>query len=216
MKRNTAKALTVATSLAVAGAVAGSGALGSDFVATPAVAAAAYTVTPATYNSAEAFAPRTDNRSTFAERASRDATNREARAKKLLAAKVKAEASRKALKAKKAAAARKKQLASGPSVSKGSVRSIGKRMAADHGWTGSQWAALDNLWRHESNWGTTSGNPYGAYGIPQSLPGTKMASHGDDWRTNPETQIEWGLDYIDKRWGSPANAWSHFQSHTWY
>jgi len=98
----------------------------------------------------------------------------------------------------------------------GSARTIGRQMAAARGWTGDQWVCLNNLWTAESGWGTTSGNPGGAYGIPQALPGTKMASAGSDWRTNPATQIKWGLNYIDGRYGSPCKAWNHFQSHRWY
>nr|WP_210424473.1 hypothetical protein [Gephyromycinifex aptenodytis] len=55
-----------------------------------------------------------------------------------------------------------------------------------------------------------------AYGIPQALPGPRMASHGKDWRTNPETQIRWGLDYIQKRYGNPCKAWSHSRATNWY
>ena len=56
----------------------------------------------------------------------------------------------------------------------------------------------------------------GAYGIPQALPGSKMASAGSDWRTNPKTQIKWGLGYISGRYGDPCGAWSHFLRKNWY
>ncbi len=102
-------------------------------------------------------------------------------------------------------------------VTEGSTRALGKQAAEDSGWTGVQWRCLDNLWERESNWRTTAENPSsGAYGIPQSLPGSKMATHGSDWRTNPETQISWGLHYIRSRYGSPCEAWAHFLDRNWY
>jgi hypothetical protein len=80
-----------------------------------------------------------------------------------------------------------------------------------------QWGPLNKLWTRESGWRTTAMNPSsGAYGIPQSLPGSKMASAGPDWRTNPATQIKWGLGYIRDRYGSPAAAWAHSQQTGWY
>jgi hypothetical protein len=73
------------------------------------------------------------------------------------------------------------------------------------------------LWTHESNWNYQSYNASsGAYGIPQAVPGSKMASAGADWKTNPVTQIEWGLSYIAGRYGSPCGAWSFWQAHKWY
>ncbi|WP_307865189.1 ubiquitin-like domain-containing protein [Myceligenerans salitolerans] len=102
-------------------------------------------------------------------------------------------------------------------VPAGSNREIGQRMAAARGWTGSQWTCLEALWTKESNWSHTAQNPSsGAYGIPQSLPGTKMATAGSDWATNPATQIEWGLGYIAGRYGTPCGAWGHSQSVGWY
>ena len=96
-------------------------------------------------------------------------------------------------------------------------RAIGQMLAAARGWTGSQWTCLDKLFTKESNWRVTADNPTSsAYGIPQALPGSKMASVGSDWRTNPATQITWGLNYIAGRYGTPCGAWSHSQSHNWY
>jgi hypothetical protein len=88
-------------------------------------------------------------------------------------------------------------------------------MLAARGWSG-QFSCLDSLWTRESGWRTTASNPSGAYGIPQALPGSKMASAGSDWRTNPATQITWGLNYISSSYGSPCAAWSHSQSHGSY
>jgi hypothetical protein len=96
-------------------------------------------------------------------------------------------------------------------VSSGDPRSIARAKLAARGWSG-QFSCLDSLWTRESGWRTTAANPSGAYGIPQALPGSKMASAGSDWRTNPATQIEWGLGYIASQYGSPCGAWSHFQS----
>jgi len=69
----------------------------------------------------------------------------------------------------------------------------------------------------ESNWDHTATNPSsGAYGIPQSLPAAKMASAGADWRTNPATQVRWGVDYITQSYGSPCAAWRFWQANNWY
>jgi hypothetical protein len=84
-------------------------------------------------------------------------------------------------------------------------------------WPESQWPPLNSLWTRESGWRTTAKNPSsGAYGIPQALPASKMASAGGDWRTNPATQIKWGLSYIASRYGSPSSAWAHSQRTGWY
>lgn len=91
-------------------------------------------------------------------------------------------------------------------------RELGRRMAAQRGWTGSQWQCLDQLWHHESGWNHQISNDLsGAHGIPQALPPEKMRTAGADWRTNPATQIAWGLDYIASRYGTPCAAWSFWQ-----
>lgn len=80
-----------------------------------------------------------------------------------------------------------------------------------------QFECLTLLWNAESGWNHKAQNrSSGAYGIPQSLPGSKMASAGSDWRTNYETQIRWGLKYIESRYGTPCGAWSHFKQKHWY
>lgn len=97
------------------------------------------------------------------------------------------------------------------------ARAIARAMLADYGWSDSQFTCLNNLWTRESNWNYQARNKSsGAYGIPQSLPASKMASAGDDWRTNPATQITWGLGYIQDIYGTPCGAWSHSQSVGWY
>lgn len=82
---------------------------------------------------------------------------------------------------------------------------------------GAEFDCLVALWNRESRWNVFANNSSsGAYGIPQALPGSKMASAGADWATNPDTQIRWGLGYIMGRYGSPCNAWGHSQSSGWY
>ncbi len=106
--------------------------------------------------------------------------------------------------------------ASGPVMS-GSPRAIGQELAAARGWTGDQWQCLDSLFQKESGWNPSAQNASsGAYGIPQALPGSKMGTVAADWRTNPATQITWGLNYIAGRYGTPCGAWSHSQSVGWY
>jgi resuscitation-promoting factor RpfB len=95
---------------------------------------------------------------------------------------------------------------------------LGKQMAAAYGWdSGSEWDSLYALWNKESGWNERADNPKsGAYGIPQSLPGSKMASAGADWQTNPATQIKWGLGYIKSTYGDANAAWAHEQAKDWY
>ena len=100
----------------------------------------------------------------------------------------------------------------------GSNRAVGQQLASSRGWgSGTQWTCLDELWTRESGWRmvwNTAGS--GAYGIPQSLPASKMASAGADYMTSPATQVRWGLGYIAGRYGTPCGAWAHEQSSNWY
>jgi len=90
-------------------------------------------------------------------------------------------------------------------------------MFEEYDWGKEQYECLEILWTKESNWNERSRNRItGAYGIPQSLPATKMSSHGPDWEDNPETQIRWGLHYINVRYGTPCKAWRTFQRIGWY
>lgn len=124
--------------------------------------------------------------------------------------------------AEAAAAAKKASVAaSAPAVNinvdPGSAQGIAQSMmAANYGWGDDQFACLVSLWDKESGWRVNAANPSGAYGIPQALPGSKMASAGADWQTNPATQIAWGLGYISGRYGTPCGAWGHSQSTGWY
>jgi Transglycosylase SLT domain. len=110
-------------------------------------------------------------------------------------------------------AARKKRKAS----RKARNKAIARPMVRARGWSSVQFGCLSRLWTRESNWNHRAVNPVsGAYGIPQALPARKMASAGGDWRTNPKTQIKWGLKYIKARYGTPCAAWAHARSRGWY
>lgn len=97
------------------------------------------------------------------------------------------------------------------------VRQRASRSANRLGWNRRQFSCLDRLWNRESHWKHTAKNSRsGAYGIPQALPGNKMKSAGVDWKTNPNTQVAWGLMYIKKRYGNPCSALQHHLRHGWY
>ena len=99
----------------------------------------------------------------------------------------------------------------------GSPQQVAEQMLGQFGWSTSQFSCLQPLWAQESGWSVTAQNPSsGAYGIPQALPGSKMASAGGDWATNAATQISWGLSYIKNTYGSPCGAWDHEQADGWY
>lgn len=100
-----------------------------------------------------------------------------------------------------------------PASAQGIARSMA---AARYGWGDDQFACLVSLWNKESGWRVNAANGSGAYGIPQALPGSKMASAGADWETNPATQIAWGMGYISGRYGTPCGAWDHSESAGWY
>jgi murein DD-endopeptidase MepM/ murein hydrolase activator NlpD len=136
-------------------------------------------------------------------------TRAEAEAKAKAEAKARAEA---------AAERRRKQLRQKAARSaQRDPQAIARIMAADRGWGAGQFSCLVSLWNRESGWNYRATNPSsGAYGIPQSLPAGKMASAGSDYRTNPVTQIKWGLDYIADRYGTPCGAWGHSESSGWY
>jgi hypothetical protein len=106
---------------------------------------------------------------------------------------------------------------SAPPVAQGSPQQIATGMLGSYGWSLSQFGCLLPLWNEESGWNPYASNPgSGAYGIPQALPGDKMASAGADWQTNPATQIRWGLGYIQGVYGDPCGAWAHEQAYGWY
>jgi hypothetical protein len=104
--------------------------------------------------------------------------------------------------------------ASAPS---GSPQQIAEQMLSQFGWSSGQFSCLQPLWALESGWNIYASNPgSGAYGIPQALPGSKMASAGPDWQSDAATQIRWGLTYIQGTYGSPCAAWSHEEADGWY
>ena len=103
-----------------------------------------------------------------------------------------------------------------PILSSGSPQSIARQLLANRGWS-SQWSCLNKLINRESGWNVHADNPNSdAYGIPQSLPGSKMASAGSDWRDSAQTQLTWMMRYIHDRYGSPCGAWGHSQATGWY
>jgi hypothetical protein len=156
-----------------------------------------------------------------------DAADKAAAAAKTAAAKAH-QLETKAVAEKKAAEAKKKAAQNGgPASYTGDIpsscndfsgsRAVGCALMLDAGFGIDQFPCLDKLWKRESGWNYRAENrSSGAYGIPQALPGTKMAKFGDDWRTNPATQIKWGLDYIEGRYNTPCGAWSHSQNTGWY
>ncbi len=98
------------------------------------------------------------------------------------------------------------------------ARATARTLAANqYGWGEAQFQCLNQLWQKESGWSYTAYNASsGATGIPQSLPGSKMAAAGADWQTNATTQVTWGLGYIASAYGTPCSAWSHSQAVNWY
>jgi hypothetical protein len=104
-----------------------------------------------------------------------------------------------------------------PPPDPGTAQAIAYKLLPSFGFSASgQYGCLDDIFSRESGWRYNAENASGAYGIPQALPGSKMASAGPDWQTSPTTQIKWGLGYIKDRYGSPCDAWSFWQAHGWY
>jgi hypothetical protein len=97
-------------------------------------------------------------------------------------------------------------------------RSIAKQILKNkYGYGSGQYSCFNNIIMRESMWNIHATNASsGAYGIPQALPGSKMATIASDWRTNPATQIIWGIEYMKDRYGSPCGAWGFKSSHGWY
>ncbi|PWR09696.1 hypothetical protein DKT68_11340 [Micromonospora acroterricola] len=153
---------------------------------------------------------------------------------KLRAAQAAKEAAERARRAKAAAASRKaereaaeRQAAEKPKPYDGPIpascaeysgnRKVGCAMMIDAGFGIAEFPCLEKLWTKESGWNHKASNSSsGAYGIPQALPGSKMGTVADDWRTNPATQIKWGLGYIKGRYDTPCGAWGYFQNNGHY
>jgi hypothetical protein len=99
----------------------------------------------------------------------------------------------------------------------GTAESTAWHMMSAYGWNPQTYfSCLNDIWTRESGWRYNAENPSGAYGIPQALPGSKMASAGADWQTDPATQIRWGLSYIQGTYGDPCSAWAFWQAHDYY
>ena len=105
---------------------------------------------------------------------------------------------------------------SGPPPDPKSAQGIAYNLLSSYGFSTSQWGCLDDLWQQESGWVYNAENASGAYGIPQALPGSKMANAGPNWQTDPTTQIKWGLGYIKDTYGTPCGAWDHEVADGWY
>ncbi|RLV50759.1 lytic transglycosylase domain-containing protein [Nocardioides mangrovicus] len=96
-------------------------------------------------------------------------------------------------------------------------RELARALMPEYGLKTSEFGCLDRIWTQESKWNVHADNPSSsAYGIPQALPGSKMASAGPDWANSAETQIRWGLGYIQQRYGSACSAWGFKAGHGWY
>lgn len=151
------------------------------------------------------------------EKAARDAAAVEAAAAQAeAAAEAEAQAAAEAAAQAAAEAAEQAAAAADPGTPDAN-RALGRSMLFERGYGEADFDCLDRIWTQESQWMTTAENPSsGAYGIPQSLPASKMATAGDDWRTNPATQITWGLDYIEERYGSMCSAWNFKAANGWY
>jgi hypothetical protein len=149
----------------------------------------------------------------------RDVARQEARRARARAAAAQAAAAQAAARAAARAAPQKQaSAAAAPAATPaGSPQQIAEGMLGSYGWSSSQFSCLQPLWNAESGWNVSASNTSsGAYGIPQALPGSKMASAGADWKTDAATQIRWGLGYIRSVYGSPCGAWSHEQADGWY
>jgi hypothetical protein len=146
-----------------------------------------------------------------AEEAARKAAAQTAIAKKEAAEKAAEEAKERA-EAKAAASRSSADFPVQSSYTVAQIQAMARQMVA-----GGQFQCFSNIVDHESSWNYRAVNASsGAYGLFQALPGSKMSSVGADWRTNPATQIKWGLNYMNERYGSPCDAWAFWQAHHWY
>ncbi|WP_081241323.1 transglycosylase SLT domain-containing protein [Streptomyces viridosporus] len=142
--------------------------------------------------------------------AKKEAAEKQAKAEK--EAKEREEAEAKAAAASRSATRDASEIAVKSSYTVAEVQSIARQMIP-----GDQFQCFSNIVQRESTWNYLAVNPSsGAYGLVQALPGSKMASAGADWQTNPATQIKWGLGYMNDRYGSPCGAWSFWQANHWY
>ncbi|MEU9485754.1 transglycosylase SLT domain-containing protein [Streptomyces decoyicus] len=166
-----------------------------------------------------------DDQSTQADTAALKSAQESARKAAAETAQSKKEAADEAKAKKEADARKKKTLAASRSSSRDLGDLVGKssytvaetQAMARQMMAGDQFQCFSNIVDHESTWNYKATNASsGAYGLVQALPGSKMASAGADWQTNPATQIKWGLNYMNDRYGSPCGAWSFWQANSWY
>ena len=200
-------------------AVAGVSAAGYASAAKPQTLAASFTASPAAASqSAEISNNQIDTNAALsqARRASVQRASALTQQRKVAADEAAAALSR-ARKAAAERAARERDRQGIISRARSNPRAVARLLVADRGWADAQFGCLDSLWAKESGWNWKANNSSsGAYGIPQALPGSKMASMGSDWATNPVTQIKWGLQYISNRYGTPCGAWAKSQASNWY
>ncbi len=167
-----------------------------------------------------------DDQSTQADAAALKSAQESARKAAAETAQSKKDAADEAKAKKDADARKKKELAASRSSSRGDLGDlVGKssytiaetKAIAQQMMAGDQFQCFSNIVDHESGWNYKATNAgSGAYGLVQALPGSKMSSAGSDWQTNPATQIKWGLNYMNDRYGSPCGAWSFWQANSWY
>ncbi|PJJ04134.1 transglycosylase-like protein with SLT domain [Streptomyces sp. 2333.5] len=166
-----------------------------------------------------------DDQSTQADAAALKSAQESARKAAAETAKSKKDAADEAKAKKDAEARKKKELAASRSSSRDVGDLLGKssytiaetQAIARQMMAGDQFQCFSNIVDHESGWNYKATNAgSGAYGLVQALPGSKMSSAGSDWQTNPATQIKWGLNYMNDRYGSPCGAWSFWQANSWY
>lgn len=157
-----------------------------------------------------------DQKAAAAKAAAKKAADRKAAEKRAAAETAKKRAAQEAAAAKAAeekAAAEAQASRNDPAAAKAYAQGA----LASFGWGAGELGCLERLWHKESEWSLGATNPSsGAYGIPQALPGDKMAAAGDDWQTNFQTQVDWGLGYIESRYGTPCAALDFHLANNWY
>ncbi|GAA1100500.1 hypothetical protein GCM10009663_48960 [Kitasatospora arboriphila] len=214
-----------ATAVTAVGAVVGA-ASGSEGTTTQTVDVASATLLADVPSGAQAqtisdnFARQASAQQVSADAAAKKAAEEAARQKAAADAQAKADAEKAAKAAEEAkrkadeeAANRAAARTALAAVPAGSVQAMAAQIIGD----ANQFSCFSEIVKRESGWDYTATNASsGAYGLVQALPGSKMASAGADWKTNPATQIKWGLNYMNSRYGSPCDAWSFWQSHHWY
>ncbi|GLW58393.1 transglycosylase SLT domain-containing protein [Kitasatospora phosalacinea] len=216
-------AVASATAVTAVGAVVGaaSGSEGKADVQTVDVASATLLADAPTgtqaQNVSDGIGRQADAQQVSADAAAKKAAEEAARQKAAADAQAKADADKAAKAAEEKRAKEEANRAAARSVlatvSPGSVQDMALQIVGD----ANQFQCFSQIVKRESGWDYTATNASsGAYGLVQALPGSKMATAGADWRTNPATQIKWGLNYMNSRYGSPCGAWSFWQSHHWY